>query len=50
MKKQFHFRDGSVRVGEIISVSGDVANLKTSSGSFNIPKDEFLDDYMIKVL
>ena len=44
MKKQFHFRDGSVRVGEIISVSGDVANLKTSSGSFNIPKDEFLDE------
>ena len=44
MKKQFHFRDGSVRVGEIISVNGDMANLKTSSGSFNIPKDEFLDE------
>ena len=38
MKKQFHFRDGSVRVGEIISVNDDVATLKTSSGSFKIPK------------
>tara|TARA_X000000950_G_scaffold223503_1_gene269301 strand:- start:20 stop:1513 length:1494 start_codon:yes stop_codon:yes gene_type:complete len=44
MKKQFHFRDGSVRVGEIISVNDDVATLKTSSGSFKIPKGEFLDE------
>ena len=44
MKKQFHFRDGSVRVGEIISVKDDVATLKTSSGSFTIPKTEFLDE------
>ena len=43
MKKQFHFRDGSVRVGEVISVSDDIATLKTSSGSFRIPKNEFLD-------
>jgi hypothetical protein len=44
MKKQFHFRDGSVRVGEIISVNDDIATLKTSSGSFKIPKSEFLDE------
>ena len=44
MKKQFHFRDGSVRVGEIISVNDDMATLKTSSGSFTIPKSEFLDE------
>ena len=44
MKKQFHFRDGSVRDGEVISVSGDIATLKTSSGSFSIPKSEFLDE------
>ena len=44
MKKQFHFRDGSVRVGEVISVSDDIATLKTSSGSFRIPKNEFLDE------
>ena len=44
MKKQFHFRDGSVRVGEVVSVSDDIATLKTSSGSFRIPKNEFLDE------
>ena len=44
MKKQFHFRDGSVRDGEVISVNDDVATLKTSSGSFTIPKSEFLDE------
>ena len=44
MKKQFHFRDGSVRDGEVISVNDDVAILKTSSGSFTIPKGEFLDE------
>ena len=43
-KKQFHFRDGSVRVGEVISVSDDIATLKTSSGSFKIPRNEFLDE------
>ena len=44
MKKQFHFRDGSVRDGEVISVNDDIATLKTSSGSFTIPKSEFLDE------
>ena len=44
MKKQFHFRDGSVREGEVVSVNDDVATLKTSSGSFTIPKSEFLDE------
>ncbi len=44
MKKQFHFRDGSVRDGEVISVNNDIVTLKTSSGSFTIPKSEFLDE------
>ena len=44
MKKQFHFRDGSVRDGEVISVNDDIVTLKTSSGSFTIPKKEFLDE------
>ena len=44
MKKQFHFRDGSVRVGEVISVKDNLAILKTSSGNFTIPKNEFLDE------
>ena len=44
MKKQFHFRDGSVRDGEVISVNDDIVTLKTSSGSFKIPKSEFLDE------
>ena len=44
MRKQFHFRDGSVRDGEVISVNDDIVTLKTSSGSFKIPKNEFLDE------
>ena len=44
MKKQFHFRDGSVRDGEIISADTETATLKTSSGTFSIPKNEFLDE------
>ena len=44
MRKQFHFRDGSVRVGEITSVNESMATLKTSSGNFTIPKSEFLDE------
>ena len=44
MRKQFHFRDGSVRDGEVISVNDDIVTLKTSSGSFKIPKSEFLDE------
>ncbi|MAL64521.1 MAG: hypothetical protein CMF94_00310 [Candidatus Marinimicrobia bacterium] len=44
MKKQFHFRDGSVRDGEILTVKDNMATLKTSSGSFTIPTSEFLDE------
>ena len=44
MKKQFHFRDGSVRDGEILTVDDNMATLKTSSGSFTIPTSEFLDE------
>lgn len=42
MVKRFHFKDGSVREGEIVTVSDDEATLKTTSGSFTIPKNEFL--------
>ena len=44
MKKQFHFRDGSVRDGEILTVNDNMATLKTSSGNFTIPTSEFLDE------
>ena len=44
MKKQFHFRDGSVRDGEIVSVKDGSATLKTGSGTFTIPMSEFLDE------
>ena len=42
MVKRFHFKDGSVREGEIITVSDGLVTLKTTSGSFTIPEDEFL--------
>ena len=44
MNKQFHFRDGSVRDGEVTHVKEDIVTLKTSSGIFTIPKSEFLDE------
>ena len=42
MNKRFHFKDGSIREGEIVKVSDNDATLKTTSGSFTIPKNEFL--------
>ena len=44
MKKRFHFRDGSVREGEILSIENEVVALKTGSGTFNIPSSQFLSE------
>ena len=44
MKKRFHFRDGSVREGEILSIENEVVALKTGSGTFNIPSGQFLSE------
>ncbi|MBT4318909.1 MAG: hypothetical protein HOD52_07480, partial [Candidatus Marinimicrobia bacterium] len=42
MKKRFHFKDGSINEGEIMSVDENIVSLATESGEFNIPKSEFL--------
>ena len=42
MEKRFHFKDGSVREGKIVTVSDGLVTLKTTSGSFTIPEHEFL--------
>jgi hypothetical protein len=44
MKKRFHFRDGSVRDGEIVSIESGTVAIKTGSGTFNIPADQFLSE------
>ncbi|HIE42106.1 MAG TPA: hypothetical protein EYP95_02505 [Nitrospinaceae bacterium] len=44
MKKLFHFRDGTVRDGEIISIEDGLVALKTTSGLFNIPSNIFLSE------
>ncbi|MEC9376776.1 MAG: hypothetical protein VYC00_01590 [Candidatus Neomarinimicrobiota bacterium] len=44
MRKFFHFRDGTVRDGEIISIEDDLVALKTTSGTFNIPSNQFLSE------
>ena len=44
MKKRFHFSDGSVRDGEIISIENEIVAIKTGSGTFNIPADQFLSE------
>ena len=44
MKKRFHFRDGSVREGEILSIENGTVALKTGSGTFNIPSSQFLSE------
>ena len=44
MKKRFHFRDGSARDGEILSIENGTATIKTGSGTFNIPADQFLSE------
>jgi len=44
MKKRFHFTDGSVRDGEIVSIENGVVAIKTGSGTFNIPANQFLSE------
>ena len=44
MKKLFHLRDGTIRDGEILSIDDDLVVLKTGSGTFNIPSDQFLSE------
>lgn len=44
MQKRFHFFDGTIREGEILSIENEIIRLKTSSGIFNIPSDQFLEE------
>ena len=44
MKKRFHFSDGSVRDGEILSIENETVAIKTGSGTFNIPANQFLSE------
>jgi len=44
MKKRFHFTDGSVRDGKILSIEDGTVAIKTASGTFNIPSDQFLSE------
>jgi len=44
MQKRFHFSDGTIRKGEILSIENQIVRLKTSSGTFNIPSIEFLEE------
>lgn len=44
MRKRFHFTDGTIREGEVLVVENQIVRLKTSSGTFNIPSKEFLEE------
>ena len=44
MKKLFHFQDGTIRNGEIVSIEDDLVALRTTSGTFKIPSDQFLSE------
>ena len=44
MKKRFHFTDGTVKEGEIISITDGKVKLKTQSGTFNYPENMFLSE------
>ena len=44
MKKLFHFQDGTIRNGEILSIEDDLVALRTTSGTFKIPSDQFLSE------
>lgn len=44
MQKRFHFSDGTIRKGEILVIENQIVRLKTSSGTFNIPSKEFLEE------
>ena len=44
MKKRFHFADGTVKEGEILSISDGLVDLKTGSGTFKYPENMFLSE------
>ena len=44
MKKRFHFTDGTIKEGEIISITDGKVKLKTQSGTFNYPENMFLSE------
>ena len=44
MKKRFHFSDGTVKEGEILSISDGLVHLKTGSGTFKYPENMFLSE------
>jgi hypothetical protein len=44
MQKRFHFLDGTIRKGEILKIENEVIRLKTSSGTFDIPSAQFLEE------
>ena len=44
MKKRFHFTDGTVKEGEILSINDGIVNLKTGSGTFKYPEEMFLSE------
>ena len=44
LKKLFHFQDGTIRNGEIVSIEDNLVALKTTSGTFKIPSDQFLSE------
>ncbi len=44
MKKRFHFSDGTIKEGEILSISDGLVSLKTGSGTFKYPENMFLSE------
>ena len=44
MKKRFHFSDGTIKEGEILSITDGKVMLKTQSGTFNYPETMFLSE------
>jgi len=44
MKKRFHFTDGTIKEGEIVSIENGKVKLKTQSGTFNYPENMFLSE------
>ena len=44
MKKRFHFSDGTIKEGEILSIENGLVNLKTGSGTFKYPENMFLSE------
>jgi hypothetical protein len=44
MKKRFHFSDGTIKEGEILSINDGKVSLKTQSGTFKYPENMFLSE------